>query len=220
MKLKLSAAEKMLALSITFTLLLLCARLIRTQERMYIFYIWNLFLAVVPVLFSRRLVTLKKVNGRAVCLIACWLVFFPNAPYIITDIFHFEEREGVPQWYDFILVFSAAWSGLLAGFISLGYIEIFLNMHAAKRWRRFLPCIFLFAASVGIYMGRFLRFNSWDIVTKPGVILHTGYSYTFNPLQHTQAWAFCFACTALLMLIYYSIKNIQKPVMAPVVNSQ
>lgn len=211
MKLKLIAAEKMLALSITFTLLMLSVRLVRTQERMYIFYIWNLFLAVVPIWFSRKLQHSERINFKSIVLLISWLLFFPNAPYIVTDILHFEEREGVPKWYDLLLVFSAAWSGLMAGFISLGYVDSFLNRHITKKWKVLLTPLFLFAASIGIYMGRFLRFNSWDVITKPKVLLHTGYAYTFRPLEHTQAWAFCFGCTVLLMLIYYSIKNIQVP---------
>src|ERR1700761_5655717 len=106
MKTQITAAEKMLALSITFTFLLLGVRIIYTHELTYIFYTWNLFLAVIPVWFARRLHSQNKMGIKSLCIMGCWLVFFPNAPYVITDIFHFHQRPGVPQWYDLLLVLS------------------------------------------------------------------------------------------------------------------
>lgn len=204
MKTHITAAEKMLALAITFTFLLLGARVAYTRELTYIFYTWNLFLAVIPVLFAGRLRRQSKMNIKSLCITACWLVFFPNAPYVITDIFHFHQRQGVPQWYDLLLVLSAAWGGLMAGFISLRFVESFLHKHISKKWRAVLPVMFLFAASIGIYMGRFLRLNSWNVITKPVKLARIGIDYTFNPIDHAGAWAFCVSCTIFLALLYYS----------------
>jgi len=202
--LQITAAEKMLALSITFTFLLLGARVIYAHELTYIFYVWNLFLAIIPVWFAGRLRKRDKIDIKSLFIMACWLVFFPNAPYVITDIFHFHQRPGVPLWYDLLLVLSAAWSGLMAGFISLHFVDGFLHNYAGKKWRVALTLMFLFAASAGIYIGRFLRLNSWNVVTKPFKLVRLGINYTFNPFDHTEAWGFCIACTIFLALLYYS----------------
>src|SRR5689334_6190646 len=94
--------EKILLLSIGFTLSLVAARFLATSTFTYFFYPWNLFLAMVPYLFSRRLRHVKeRITGWL--LLSCWLLFFPNAPYLITDVFHFQARYPVPQWYDLIL---------------------------------------------------------------------------------------------------------------------
>jgi uncharacterized membrane protein len=208
MKLQSTAAEKTLAASILFTLLLLTLRVIYTGQTDYMFYPWNIFLGIMPVYFSRQLRGHNSIKTNSIVILACWLVLFPNAPYIITDIFHFGERPGIPVWYDLLLVLSAAWNGLMAGFISLSYVDGFLYKYAGKKWRTATTCLFLFAASIGIYMGRFLRLNSWNVLTKPATIAHIGLSYTFKPYNHVGAWAFCIICTALLALIYYGIKNI------------
>src|SRR6188768_3324549 len=122
-----SPLEKMLLVSILFNMLLLLVRFYFTHELAYGFYVWNTFLAMLPLLFSRSLVKMNKFNLKAVILVACWLAFFPNAPYMITDVFHYEEKPPVPMWYDLLLVITAAWNGLLLGIISLMQIERFLS---------------------------------------------------------------------------------------------
>jgi uncharacterized membrane protein len=208
MKPALSKAEKILLLSVSFTLVLLTIRVLRSHNTSYMFYPWNLLLAVVPIYFSRKLTRYKSVNWKSICLIAAWLLFFPNAPYVITDIFHFHQRPEAPIWYDLILVLSAAWNGLIAGFISLMQVDKFMAGHTSKKLHAAFICAFLFAASCGIYLGRFLRFNSWDIVKKPGSLAEFAFAYVFQPTGHIKAWAFSVLCTILLLLIYYTIKNL------------
>lgn len=206
MKLRLMPAEKMLVLSLTFTLLLIAARMLYTGKLYYAFYAWNLFLAAVPIFFARQLPKLNRVNFGALVLLAGWLAFFPNGPYVITDIFHFAKRPGVPLWYDLLVVLSAAWGGLMAGFISLSYVDAFMHKYLRKQWQLPVTLFFLFAASTGVYIGRYLRFNSWNVLNHPFTLVHFGISFTFNPFQHVQAWAFSIGCTVLLALIYFSIK--------------
>ncbi len=200
--------EKMLVISIGFTMALLFARIIYTSDIMYGFYVWNTFLATVPLLLSRQLKKMEKINRKSILLLCGWLLFFQNAPYIITDIFHFEERQPVPYWFDLVLVMSAAWNGLMLGIVSLMYVENFLS----KYFKNFGLVIIIFASmllcSYGIYLGRFLRFNSWDIVTSPENILKTTTGHIFNPFQHIQTWAFTFSFTILLCLVYFTVKKL------------
>jgi uncharacterized membrane protein len=192
-------------------MLLLATRMIYAQTTMYIFYTWNLVLAVIPVCLGRALVKQKAINGKSIALIAGWLLFFPNAPYVITDILHFYQRPGVPLWFDLFLVLSAAWSGLAAGFISLMQVDAFIRIHTSKKFHEIFTPVLLFAASTGIYLGRFPRFNSWDVLSHPRRLAGFAVRYTFQPVAHLQGWVFSILCTIFLTLMYYTIKNLPVP---------
>src|ERR1700740_366553 len=115
MNLKISATSKMLLLSVSFSMSLLLVRFLYSQTLDYRFYGWNTFLAAIPYLVSTQLIKLRKLKVAAVLFLFTWLLFFPNAPYLITDILHYEERPPVPFWYDILLVISATWNGLILG---------------------------------------------------------------------------------------------------------
>ncbi|MEX6686048.1 DUF1361 domain-containing protein [Danxiaibacter flavus] len=208
MRVKLSAAEKMLAICIFFNLALFVARFIYTRELNYGFYIWNTFLAVVPMLFSRRLYKHEKISFSSSMLVAGWLLFFPNAPYLITDLFHFEQRPNVPFWFDLLLVVSGAWNGLILGFISLIQVEQFLAKHVAKKWMKIISAVLILLCGYGVYLGRFLRFNSWNIIDQPFTLIRSSASHVLLPHQHLQAWAFTLSFSALLYIIYVTIKKL------------
>jgi len=214
MKPPMGKAEKILIVSISLTLIMLIARGLRAHSTAYLFFPWNLLLAVIPLYFSRKLSKYQTVTWKSLLILAGWLLFFPNAPYIITDIFHFYQRPGVPVWYDLLLVLSAAWNGLIAGFISLMQVDNFISRHTGKKMNIAIISFFVFAASSGIYLGRFLRFNSWDVVRKPRTLAGLAFDYVGHPTEHISAWVFSLLCTALLLLIYYSIKNLPAQVMS------
>jgi len=208
MKPPLNKSEKFLLISISFTLVLLIARGLSAHGAAYLFFPWNLFLSLVPLYFSRKLNKYPAITWKSISLLAAWLLFFPNAPYIITDIFHFYQRPGVPMWYDLFLVLSAAWDGLIAGLISLMQVDNFISRHTGKKMNTVIIACFVFAASSGIYLGRFLRFNSWDVVKKPRAIAGFAIEYITQPAGHINAWAFSLLCTTFLLVVYYTIKNL------------
>src|SRR5882672_5348565 len=114
MKIKrLNDVQQPVSISLCFTLSLLAIRVFYTGSVMYFFYPWNLFLALVPLFFSGLLLKQKKINFKSILLLGLWLLFLPNAPYLVTDIFHFEARPPVPLWFDLMLVVSGAWNGIL-----------------------------------------------------------------------------------------------------------
>ncbi len=206
MKQALNMAEKVLLLSFIFTLLLLAARAVYYHSHMYMFYPWNLLLAAVPVFFSRRLTKINTVNLKSIAFFMGWLLFFPNAPYLLTDVLHFRQRAGIPLWYDLLLVLSAAWAGLAACFTSLLQVEAFITRLTGKKPGAAVIAVLLFATSSGIYLGRFLRYNSWDVFVKPLRLTGLAAQYILVPFNHIKAWAFSAICTALLLLIYNTIK--------------
>ncbi|HJU46036.1 MAG TPA: DUF1361 domain-containing protein, partial [Chitinophagaceae bacterium] len=183
--------------------------IVYTRELTYGFYIWNTFLAVMPVFFSRQLIGLNKFSLKAALLIVCWLAFFPNAPYIITDLFHYTEKPPVPKWFDLLLVTSAAWNGLILGIISLMQVEQFLTRLLHQLWVKVIIITSFGLCGYGIYIGRFLRFNSWDVITNPGDLMYVSAHHILQPHEHTRTWGFTLLFAIMFGIIYFTLKQLR-----------
>jgi uncharacterized membrane protein len=204
---KLSAIEKMLAVSLGFTMMLLAFRIFYAGNINYIFYVWNLFLAVVPLMLSRKLQSQETFSRRTIFILIAWILFLPNAPYVVTDLFHYKERWPVPKWYDLLLVTSAAWNGLMAGFISVMQAEQFLSRLMSKRKTQLAILLVFFLCGYGIYIGRFLRFNSWDVITDPfQLLIHSGKHFLL-PHEYLSVWKFTVLFALMLVIIYHTLKQ-------------
>jgi uncharacterized membrane protein len=203
---KISSVEKMLMVSVGFTMALLAFRVFKADSMAYVFFGWNLLLAIIPFLFSRKLATQNKFGITAFLLIGGWLLFFPNAPYIVTDIFHYHERPPVPKWFDLLLVTSAAWNGLLLGIASLMQVENFLAKHIKAAWVRLAVFSSMVLCGYGIYIGRFLRFNSWNIVTQPSKLVYASAHHVLQPQENLKVWGFTFLFAAMFAIIYFTLK--------------
>ena len=136
----------------------------------FLFLIWNLFLAWIPYFIALALESAfqwSKSKWLALLMLISWLLFFPNAPYILTDLLHLKSRHPVPFWYDLMLFISFAWTGLLLGLLSLYEVQLFSKrrLDSTVSWILITSAIFL--CSFGIYLGRCLRWNSWNILTNP-----------------------------------------------------
>ena len=155
-------------------------------ERLWFSMIWNMFLAWVPYGFACLMLiinTHKDSKWWKLSLLplgALWLLFFPNAPYMLTTYIHFnfvgfivEDMIifGIQPWYDFVFFTSAILSGVLAGLASLIIIHKLLEKYFTKiiAWGAII--IINFLSSWAIYLGRFIRFNSWDIFNDPLILL-------------------------------------------------
>jgi len=152
---------------------LLAVRMWATGSLFGGFLAWNLVLAAAPLAASTVLVRLDARGAPAAGLLALgavWLAFLPNAPYILTDLVHLAERPPAPFWYDLGLLLSAAGAGLLSGYVSLADVQGVV----ARRWGGRLAWAasvgVLFLSAFGIFLGRELRWNSWDVVTAPGAL--------------------------------------------------
>lgn len=142
----------------------------------FIFFIWNLILAWIPFGISSALRHLESKGASTIALCAvgaAWLLFFPNAPYIVTDLMHLKERDNVPYWYDILMFFTFAWTGLILGFASLRdvHIVLFRRLPRYAVWPAIAGLIAL--CSFGVYLGRYQRWNSWDIVSNPFSLIET-----------------------------------------------
>jgi uncharacterized membrane protein len=207
---KINAANKMLFLSVSFTLLLLTTRIILTHSLTYIFFAWNLFLAITPLVLSNYLLKQKKIGIKSITIILMWLFFYPNAPYIITDFFHYVERPPVPYWFDLLICISAVWNGLIIGLISLIQVEQFLSRHLKPIAVKTIVLASFLLCGYGIYIGRFLRFNSWNIITDIDGLFDASFERIIHPFHHISTWSFTLLFAAMMAVFYYTIKSISQ----------
>lgn len=212
MNLKFSGISKMLFFCISFSMSLLLVRFFYSHTFDYRFYGWNTFLAAIPYVMSVLLLKWKKFNAGAILLLFIWLLFFPNAPYLITDILHYEERPPVPFWFDILLVISSTWNGLILGIVSLMNIETFLLRHIKPIWVTICIFVSLLLCSYGVFIGRFLRFNSWDIVTDPAYLAYTSAHHVLLPQRYPKLWVFTILFTVLLSIMYFTLKKLPRVV--------
>jgi uncharacterized membrane protein len=176
----------------------------QTGDPHYRFLIWNLFLAWVPLAFALAAHTVARRGGgpAVVALGVLWLLFFPNAPYLLTDFVHLSETTTAPLWYDALMLASFAWTGLILGFASLYLMQMIWQRAAgpAVAWLGVLAALAL--ASFGVYLGRFLGFNSWDALVRPRGIAHVIRTELENPFQHPRLFASLLALTMSLTVAY------------------
>lgn len=135
---------------------------------------WNLVLAWVPLGVAILVYDASRRGAHGLTLLAggaVWLLFFPNAPYIVTDLKHLRDFHGAPIWFDTALAFSAAWVGLAVGFISLYLMQSVVRRRFGQLSGWAFAGGVLALSSFGIYLGRFERWNSWDVVTRPNALL-------------------------------------------------
>ena len=198
--------KRILICSIAFTISLYLFRVAYTGSLLFLFIPWNLFLAWLPLLFSSQLknADFNLKNGMLFCL---WLLFFPNSPYLITDLFHLQQREGVPLYFDLVLLFTAAWNGLLMGLLSLKNIENKLKLRFSINHVQIISIGCFLLCGFGIYLGRFERYNSWHLLTQPIILITDIASKIIQPWQHPRAWAVTVLFALLLLLIYETLKK-------------
>ncbi|MBK9492906.1 MAG: DUF1361 domain-containing protein [Haliscomenobacter sp.] len=187
-------------------------RLIYSDTLVFIFLNVNLFLAFLPWFFSSLLIIYPKLQQSkiAVTVLLCtWLLFFPNAPYILTDLFHLRHQFSMPVWFDLALILSFAWTGLLFGLLSLWDIEKVLRNFLPPRIIPVVSVLLLFLGSFGIYLGRYLRWNSWDILREPFGILYDISDRLVNPLDHPRTWGMTIIMGLFLNMVYWSFHFIR-----------
>src|SRR5512147_2406483 len=176
--------------------------------------IWNLFLAWIPFIlayiahaFSWRRITLLLLLPFVAFI---WLIFFPNAPYMLTDLQDLARRAGdAPLWYDVLIVVWCSWTGMLLGVISLYLMQdIIMRMLG-----RFAGWAFVFIISplstFGIYIGRFVRLNSWDILQNPAETAMDILGVIIDPSRRLAAFTFLYTFFFLFVyLLLYSFSHL------------
>jgi uncharacterized membrane protein len=207
-----------LAVSALFCFGISVFRCIYTGTRVFLFLNWNLFLAFIPWALTSLVIVkprIQKSKIKIALLVIIWLLFFPNAPYILTDLFHLRLRVTMPIWYDLLMILSFAWTGLLFGFLSLWDIERIFNKFMKPVFTTILSTLFLFIGSFGVYIGRYLRWNSWDILTDPLELMYDISDRVVNPFQHQTTWGMTIFMGLFLNMLYWSFRLIRKRNLPP-----
>lgn len=200
--------ESILLAFFLFIVLLIGCRIFFSGSLLFVFLLWNIFLAWIPLKTSQYLVRSEHGKWKQGFLFGLWLLFFPNALYIITDLIHLELESSVPKWYDAILLFSSSVLGLMMAFISLNRVEHYLGKKLGSKWRPWLVGLFIFVGSFGVYLGRFLRWNSWDILRNPGGLMENIMQRVIFPWEHLRTWGMTGILTVFFLLLYESIKRL------------
>ena len=189
---------------------IICVGLVRfrisvTDTWHYTFLVWNLFLAWIPFIIAYITYAIPIKRQWLYIIIPAsaflWLIFFPNAPYILTDFQHLSYSGiEIPVWFDVLLLIWFAFTGLFLGMVSL-----FLMHEIVRReFGRWLGWVFVLAVagltSIGVYVGRFLRWNSWDIFGNlEGMARFTLY-YILHPTTRSLIFASLF--TSFFLFVY------------------
>jgi uncharacterized membrane protein len=179
-------------------------RIERTGDPFYRFLIWNLFLAWIPLVcataaFARAR---RRIDAIVVVLLLVWLLFFPNAPYMLTDFIHVGESPSVPLWYDALMLSSFAWTALLLGFASLYLVQKIARGAVGAAWSWVVVVLALALSSFGVYLGRFVRFNSWDALLRPHRVADVISNQLEDPFRHPRMVAVLVVLTAFLLVAY------------------
>lgn len=154
---------------------MLAGRMLIFGELKFPFLPWNLILAWIPLLFAVPIYLMRARRVHRPWLLALcaavWFFFYPNAPYLITDLVHLRTRGPVPRWYDLVMFMSFAWTGVF-----LGNLSLYLLQEVIRAWRgRAASWVFaismLALGALGVFVGRFWRWNSWEAFTQPWSLL-------------------------------------------------
>jgi uncharacterized membrane protein len=199
---------------------LVIARIVLTRDIHNAYLIWNLFLAWLPLVFA--LLACEQFRAgqgrgwRFATLSAAWLLFFPNAPYIFTDLIHLIYGSYRHFWVNLSLILICALTGLVLGFVSLYLMQSLVRRRYGQlaSWL-FVACV-AGLSGFGIYLGRFLRFNSWDVIARPLKLYQGVSNWAANPMANSQTFTFPVLFAIFVLLAYvmlYTLTHLPKPEM-------
>lgn len=192
---------------------LLILRVVHSHHTTYVWLWWNLFLAWLPLGFALVAHNVYSRHSRLswFLVFGCaiiWLAFFPNAPYLVTDIIHLQHRPDAPFWFDLILFVSIAWTGCFLGLVSLFLMQEVVRraVGSAASWVFALATLAL--SGFGIYLGRFLRWNSWDVFFTPTRIFGSLLDGLRHPAAHSQSIVFSLIFAVFLGAMYLMLVSL------------
>ena len=202
-----------LMISSVFSMILLLIRIIMTGHFTYVFLVWNLFLAGISYFVANWLSRNKQIMEKRLKLLLIlfvWLLFMPNSFYILTDLFHLDDMNAGHEWFDLTMILSFAWSGILFGVLSIRKMEMLLKTAKGKFISGLVICGVMWLNAFGIYIGRFLRFNSWDVITNPFSLFGEIFNILFNPYDYRYVWAMTSCFSFFMIILYFTIKKLSE----------
>lgn len=190
-----------------YVIMLLTIRMLIHRSFHFGFLFWNLFLAFLPLIISSKIAEVRK-RIYSMLLFSIWLLLFPNAAYLVTDLTHLAHSSSKGYWLDLMILFCAALLGIAIATKSLQQMELWYRSMLPKRASHLLTLILLMLNGYGIYLGRVERWNSWDVLTETGAL---GYSISYqirHPFRCQEVWLLSLVFGVALAIVFYSKKLI------------
>lgn len=198
-------------------MLLFAARATALQSMDYWYLNWNLFLAWVPLFFAYFLIhyIAKKpwLDWKAIGLTFLWLVFLPNSFYLATDFIHLLESPQSALLFDVVLILSFTFNGFLLGYITVLALHQALLRKVAPRTAHGLIAGVFLLCSFAIYLGRYLRWNTWDIISNPLGLLFDVSERFINPSLHEQTFRTTALFFVLISVFYIVLWQLRKAIL-------
>jgi uncharacterized membrane protein len=180
-----------------FCVALFGVRVWYADELRFRFLLWNLFLAWIPVplaiALARDVANTGRLRAQGLFFGAGWLLFFPNAPYIITDFVHLYDDPPVPLWFDALGIGAFAWTGLLLGLVSLAIVHETVRRFLTSVQAWIVVCAATVLAAFGVY-----------VVQDPANLGRDLRGELANPLEHPRTFVVT-GIVALLLLLSYGV---------------
>lgn len=182
--------------------------------RSFRFLVWNLFLAWLPYLWSLWTLSIHRRQPHRWWLLllpgALWLLFFPNAPYLVTDLIHLRTYPPVPLWYDIGMLISFAWAGCFLAVVSLYLMHQIARAYVGRALSWLMVMGMLALCGLGIYMGRFLRWNSWDVFLYPTDVIGDITQRLAHPFSNLQTYGVTLMFAAFLFVCYWTFVSMKQ----------
>lgn len=191
-----------------FSVFLSLCRIIYTARNMYAFLLWNLFLAFIPWVIAKLLESKNFKKRIEIPVMIIWLLMFPNAPYLFTDLIHLGKNPFAPRWFDITLLLSYGMTGFAFGYFSLRTIEGKIKKYFRGINPFFIKAFIIYLSSYGIYLGRFLRWNSWDIITNFIPVIRDVFKTIKHPVQNAAVWGFTILFGTLLNILFFILESV------------
>ncbi|MDQ5884845.1 MAG: hypothetical protein QG645_7 [Patescibacteria group bacterium] len=212
---KVAEVVKLLILYSIFCIFLSVIRIIVSHNFELWFLIWNLLLAWVPMVAGYYLYKRTNKFGLAwsktnALLFALWFVFIPNSFYLMTDFIHLKTVYGMETMFDIVLLMAYAVAGLALGFVSLFIVHLRVNKRFGPKIGIRFAYIILLLSGFAIYLGRYLRWNSWDVLINPFGILYDVSDRVINPSEHGLTFSTTILYFAFLGILYAIIWRASK----------
>lgn len=177
----------------------------------------NLLLAWIPLVLAFAICwELDRTRPRrwlVAAIFALWLLFYPNAPYIVTDLVHLKTKPPLPRWFDYTFMMAHAITGLFLGYLSLAVLHERVRLHAGKLAGWSFVAAMLGAASLGVYVGRFFRWNSWDVLVRPGKPARDlgRFFHSDTLLQLFFFWSTFFSLLIVVYVVFHAFSQLRSP---------
>lgn len=198
-----------LAGSAVVSLLFFAYGALRNQNLEFSYLVWNLFLAWLPLVFALKLTSVLKrklwSSWEGLFYSVLWLVFLPNSFYMISDFIHLQDVMRVDLLYDAIMFTSFIYSGVVVGFSSLYLLHVQLHRRLGEYGAAKMMAMTLLVCSFAIYVGRDLRWNSWDVLTNPGGLLFDLSDRLMHPAAYPAMFTTVISFFVLLASMYYIV---------------